>query len=95
MEAGGVTSRENQQFEVRQPTRDNAPKSRGCLSIVLALFLAIFLFAALYMVTSGAVRVAAIVAGVIFLFAAFHYFVWGWWLSSLIRQQVEEEERER
>lgn len=89
-----MTSREKQQFEIRQPTSGSAPKNRGCLSIVLALFLAVLLFAALYMVTSGAVRVAAIVAGVIFLFAAFHYFVWGWWLSGLIRQQVEEEERE-
>ena len=89
-----MTSREKQQFAIRPPTGDSAPKNRGCLSIVLALLLAVFLFAALYMITSGAVRVAAIVAGVIFLFAAFHYFVWGWWLSGLIRRQVEEEERE-
>ena len=83
-----------QNFESREGPGNNPPKTGGCLSIVLALLLAVFVFAGLYLVTSGAVRVAAIVAGVIFGFAAFHYFVWGWWLSGLIRKQVEDEERE-
>lgn len=68
------------------------PKSRGCFSVLLALIVAVLVFAVLFILTSGAVAPAAVAAGAIFGIAAFHYVVWGWWLSGLIRRQVEEEE---
>ena len=58
----------------------------------MALALAILVFAGLFMLTSGAVLPAAVAAAIIFGVAAFHYVVWGWWLSGIIRQQVEDEE---
>lgn len=68
------------------------PKPKGCLSVLLALAVAALVFAVFFMLTGGAVLPAAVAAGVIFGVAAFHYVVWGWWLSGIIRQQVEDEE---
>ncbi|MGH7194542.1 MAG: hypothetical protein ACREJM_13575 [Candidatus Saccharimonadales bacterium] len=76
------------------------PKSKiqnpvSCLPIVLAFGLAVLIFAVLFVLTSGAILPAAIAAGVIFGVAAMHYVVWGWWLSGVIRRQVDEEQREK
>lgn len=68
-------------------------KSKGCLSVLLALAVAALVFAGLFLLTNGALVPAAVAAGLIFGVAAFHYVVWGWWLSGIIRRQVEEEER--
>jgi hypothetical protein len=35
---------------------------------------------------------AAIVLGGIFLFAAFHYLVWGWWLGQMIHDEQQDEQ---
>lgn len=77
---------------IERPPTPEPPKSRGCFSVLLALIVAVLVFAGLFILTSGAVAPAAVAAGVIFGVAAFHYVVWGWWLSGLIRRQVEEEE---
>ncbi|HQU45867.1 MAG: hypothetical protein B7Z73_10100 [Planctomycetia bacterium 21-64-5] len=71
------------------------PKPKGCMSVLLALVLAVLVFAGLFILTSGAVAPAAVAAVVIFGVAAFHYVVWGWWLSGIIRRQVEEEENDK
>lgn len=73
------------------------PKSAGSswLSIALALFAGLFLFALLFLLTGGAAAAIVGAACVVFVFAGFHYFVWGWWLSDLIKRDVEEEEAER
>ncbi len=72
------------------------PKQRAsCLPILLALGLALLVFAVLYVFTSGKIKYAAAAAGVIFGVAALHYVVWGWWLSGVIRRQVDEEQREQ
>ena len=61
---------------------------------MLALGLAVLVFAVLFVLTSGAIFPAAVAAGVIFGVAALHYVVWGWWLSGFIRRQVDEEQQE-
>ena len=61
--------------------------------MLLALVLAALVFAGLFVLTSGSVLPAAVAAGVIFGVAALHYVLWGWWLSGIIRQQVEDEEQ--
>jgi hypothetical protein len=72
---------------------EEAPKPKGCLGVVMALGVAALVFVGLFMLTGGAVAPAAVAAAVIFGVAAFHYVVWGWWLSGIIRQQVEDEEQ--
>ncbi|HVX15083.1 MAG TPA: hypothetical protein VHC22_28080 [Pirellulales bacterium] len=68
-------------------------KTKGCFGIVTALAVALLVFVVLFVLTNGAIGPAAIAAAVIFGLAALHYIVWGWWLSGIIRRQVEEEER--
>lgn len=76
-----------------QPSQPAAPSSRGCFGVLLALGLAFLVFAVLFMLSGGAVAPAVVAAGAIFGVAALHYVIWGWWLSGIIRQQVEDEER--
>ena len=89
-----VTNREPRNAERFTAGHEGAGKSKGCLSILLALVLAGLVFAGLFLLTSGSVVVAALIAGAIFGVAALHYILWGWWLSGIIHQQVEEEEEE-
>lgn len=76
-----------------QPSEPPAPSSRGCFSVVLAAGLALLVFAVLFMLSGGAVAPAVVAAAAIFGVAALHYVIWGWWLSGIIRQQVEDEEQ--
>jgi hypothetical protein len=69
-------------------------KPRGSfLSIALAGMVAVALFVGLFFLTLGLVGPILVLGVVVFAMAAFHYFVWGWWLSNLIRHDVEEEDR--
>jgi hypothetical protein len=79
--------------ERRAAGQNEPPKSKGCLSVLLALLLAGLVFAVLFVLTQGRVLVAALVAGVIFGMAALQWVLWGWWLSGFIHQQVEDEEQ--
>lgn len=76
-----------------KPLPAEASKPKGCFGIVMALAVALAIFTGLLLLSGGAVAPAAVIAGVIFGVAAFHYIVWGWWLGGIIRQQVEDEER--
>jgi hypothetical protein len=72
------------------------PESRprgSFLSIVLALMVAVALFVGLFFLTLGLVGPILVLGVGVFALAAFHYLVWGWWLSGAIRRDVEEEER--
>ena len=62
------------------------PKSSSLATIVVMSSLGLFVLVCLVLlmvVFNGAIPV---IAGIV-LFCAFHYFVWGWWLSKLIRQE--------
>ena len=64
-------------------------KRQSCLSI---FFVALFLVAALVflsMLTMGFAAFALLIVAGIFGIAAFHYFVWGWWLSRIIEEETE------
>jgi hypothetical protein len=76
-----------------KPSPAEPSKPKGCMGVLMALGLAALVFVGLFMLSGGAVAPAAVIAGIIFGVAAFHYIVWGWWLSGMIRQQVEDEER--
>jgi uncharacterized membrane protein len=77
-----------------KPPVPEAPRPKGCFGVLLALGLAVLVFAGLFLLSGGAVAIAAIAAGAIFGVAALHYVIWGWWLSGIIRQQVEDEEQQ-
>jgi len=64
------------------------PQGSSVLSIIFMGSLALFVLVGLVLLTivfNGAIFV---LAG-IFLFAAFHYLIWGWWLSKMIRREDE------
>jgi ABC-type branched-subunit amino acid transport system permease subunit len=42
---------------------------------------------------AGVALAAVVLVFVLVALAAFHYVVWGWWLSGVIRDDVEAEER--
>jgi hypothetical protein len=67
-------------------------KTKGCVAVLMALGLAALVFAGLFLLTSGRIAIAAVIAAVIFGAVALHYVIWGWWLSGIIREQVEDEE---
>jgi hypothetical protein len=77
----------------RPPLDEEQPiPQRPYLSIVLAFLLAAAVFIGLFFLTLGAVGPMLLIAGGVFLFAALHYLVWGWWLSRMIREEASEEE---
>lgn len=80
------------------PLRPSAPTSRpaSLWGVVLAGVGALIIACALGFLMIPVAGVALAAAGIVFVFvaiAAFHYVVWGWWLSSVIREDVEAEER--
>jgi Flp pilus assembly protein TadB len=75
------------------PEEEESSRPRSpYLSIVLAFLLAAAVFIGLFFLTLGAVGPMLLIAGGVFLLAALHYLVWGWWLSRLIRQDTSDEE---
>jgi hypothetical protein len=80
------------------PERPVAAPSRpaSLWGVVLAGVAALIVAAALGFLMIPVAGVALAAAGIVFVFvaiAAFHYVVWGWWLSGVIREDVEAEER--
>lgn len=72
------------------------PSGRSCLPITLAALLGFLVLVVLTLLTGGAFGFLAAVGAVVFCLALLHYLIWGWWLSKLIRREVEDdEERER
>jgi len=80
------------------PPSEREPR-RGSL---LAVFMAGMVFLALFvLLLCLALPVATVLIGgagmvlLIFLFSAFHYFVWGWWLGPVIQESEREAERKK
>jgi hypothetical protein len=77
-----------------RPTPQSKPASLW--GVVLAGVAALIIACGLGFLMIPVAGVALAAAGIVFVFvaiAAFHYVVWGWWLSSVIREDVEAEER--
>lgn len=75
------------------PKPDLPEPPRGSwLAILLALGVGSAVAAVLSLVTLFYLVPVFAVAAVIFLVAAFHYFVWGWWIRSYLEQASADEE---
>ncbi len=61
----------------------------------LAIFLALAAFAGAYValvfLSLGFLAPLVVIGGLVFLFTAFHYLVWGWWLGRVVRQAREND----
>jgi hypothetical protein len=77
--------------ELRPPA--STPKKRGGwlgIFCVAAVGLAVYLVLAF--LTLNFIGPVLLVGGVLMLIVLFHYVVWGWWLSRVIRQVGDEED---
>lgn len=75
------------------PQRENA-KPSGWLSLLLAAGVGLMILLALVMLTGGYLALVIFVGGGVFAMAAFHYLVWGWWLSDKLYREEAEAERQ-
>ncbi len=74
-----------------QPASPQRPKT--FLSLMLVVVLGVPAAAVLLLAAVGYLGPVIVVVG-IFGFAAFHYLVWGWWLSNSIRQNADPKDFE-
>lgn len=74
------------------PKPTSEPPRGSWLAILLALGGASIVAAVLSLVTLFYLLPVFAIAAVIFFVAAFHYFVWGWWIRGYLEQAREEEE---
>ncbi len=78
------------------PPDEPQPKSRGGLVVWgLGGMFGLLLFVVLVVVTLGQILPVLVLVGAALGFVAFHYLVWGWWLSGRIRREVEREDDQR
>ena len=70
---------------------DSPPQSSSVATIVVMASLGLFVLVGLVVLTIIFPPAIFVLAG-IFLFAAFHYFVWGWWLSKMIHKEDEPDD---
>ncbi|HTU24934.1 MAG TPA: hypothetical protein VMF30_06030 [Pirellulales bacterium] len=71
------------------------PPQGSWLSLLLAAGVGMMILVALVMLTGGYLALVVVVGGGVFAMAAFHYLVWGWWLSEkLYREEAEAEARQ-
>lgn len=78
--------------------RESPEASRRSASwwVVIPVVILVVLFAGGLIVLSMGAFAWVIALGLgLFLFAALHYLVWGWWLSGLIHREVAREDAER
>ncbi|MEX0866107.1 MAG: hypothetical protein WD030_02040 [Pirellulales bacterium] len=72
-----------------------SPRRASFWVIVLAVLTAVMLAGGVVVLTLGAFAWVIFLGLGIFLFAALHYLVWGWWLSGAIHREVAREDAER
>jgi len=79
-----------------EPQPPTAPPSwNSWLPLVLVFGLLVFVLAVSFMLAGTVLTL--VIAGVAVVLggaAAFHYIVWGWWLSRYIHDDVEAEEKQ-
>ena len=75
------------------PPEEQKP-TRSFLPIALALAVLLLVCTGLFFLSLGFFGVVLVMGGGVFAVAALHYIVWGWWLSKIIRDDVEAEEAE-
>ena len=76
------------------PPRPSTETPRGSwIGLLLAATMGLVIITALIFLTGGFLALVIVIGGGVFAFAAFHYLVWGWWLSKFLYEQ-EEKDRE-
>ena len=78
------------------PTRPDLAEPRtsrrgAWLAIFLTFAVLVGAYLALVFLSLGFLAPLVVIGGLVFLFTAFHYLVWGWWLGRVIRQARENE----
>jgi hypothetical protein len=77
-------------------TQGEQEKKRGSwLSLLLAGSLTLIVIAGLFFLTLGWIGPVILLGAGVFALAAFHYLVWGWWLSKIIRDEEEAKSARR
>jgi hypothetical protein len=76
-----------------RPEPEGPKRPAGWLPLLLAAGVGIMILTALVMLTGGYLGLVIVVGGGVFAMAAFHYLVWGWWLSDKLRRDEAEAER--
>ncbi len=71
---------------------DPKPPKGSWVSLLIAAMVGLMILGALVMLTGGYLGLVVIVGGGVFATAAFHYLVWGWWLSERLRREEAEAE---
>jgi hypothetical protein len=72
---------------------DEKPRAwQSFLASFLALALVGLSLVGLYILSMGAIGLALLVGGGLFLMVAFHYVVWGWWLGPAIHREAEADD---
>ena len=77
-----------------RPERPEAKPPASWLTLLIAAGVGLMILTALVMLTGGYLGLVIVVGGGVFAMAAFHYLVWGWWLSDkLYREEAEAQQR--
>lgn len=77
-----------------KPTLARPPEKKGggWLSVAFTTSAMMVLMTVLLLAPFGFIGRAFVVGGMLFVaITAFHYFVWGWWLPRVLRDEQEEQ----
>ncbi|HEX4146506.1 MAG TPA: hypothetical protein VHY91_23600 [Pirellulales bacterium] len=80
---------------MERPEPEGPKPPASWLSLLLAAGVGFMILAGLVMLTGGYLGLVIVVGGGVFAMAAFHYLVWGWWLSDKLRRAEAEAEAEQ
>jgi len=78
-----------------RPEEARVEQRSSILSLVLAFGVGSLLLLILFFLTLGYIGPVILVAGGVFALAAFHWLIWGRWLSASIRAEYEADEARR
>jgi hypothetical protein len=76
------------------PEREGPKPPASWLTLLLAAGVGLMILMALVMLTGGYLGLVVVVGGGVFAMAAFHYLVWGWWLSDKLYREEAEAQRQ-
>jgi hypothetical protein len=88
-----VTRANNSIVRILVPPPEQPKPRSSLLPVVLTIGVTLLICTALFFLTSGFFGLVIVMGGAIFAFAAVHYVLWGWWLSKMIRDEVDAEDQ--
>jgi hypothetical protein len=81
-----------QKLDELRPPASTPQKRGGWLGIFCVAAVGLAVYLVLAFLTLNFIGPVLLVGGVLMLIVLFHYVVWGWWLSRVIRQVGDEED---